>query len=133
MLSFRQCVRVYIGGLPTCPYCASAPEDAWILTKDVVALPHPKPLASFHTVVAPRRHVAAFYDLDVGEQRYIWDVISILRQRISATLKVEGFDIGFYDGPHGDPDAHAVVHLVPRIAGAKITLPSDIEWVVLDS
>jgi diadenosine tetraphosphate (Ap4A) HIT family hydrolase len=119
--------------LPLCPYCASAPEDAWILTKDVVAMPHPQPLASFHTIVAPRRHVPAFYDLDVGEQRYIWDVISILRQRISATLKVEGFDIGFYDGPHGDPNAHTVVHLVPRIAGAQVTLPSDVEWVMLDS
>jgi diadenosine tetraphosphate (Ap4A) HIT family hydrolase len=84
-------------------------------------------------VVAPRRHVVAFYDLDVGEQRYIWDVLSILRERISATLKVDGFDVGISDGAENDPDAHAVVHLVPRLAGAKVVLPADIEWVVLDS
>jgi diadenosine tetraphosphate (Ap4A) HIT family hydrolase len=84
-------------------------------------------------VVAPRRHVVAFYDLDVGEQRYIWDVLGILRERISATLKVDGFDVGFSDGAVNDPDAHAVVHLVPRFAGAKVELPAEIEWVALDS
>jgi diadenosine tetraphosphate (Ap4A) HIT family hydrolase len=124
---------VYIKALPSCPYCASAPEDAWILTKDVLAIPHPAPLASFHVIVAPRRHVPAFYDLDVGEQRYIWDVLGILRERISATLKVEGFDIGFSDGQHGDPNAHTVVHLIPRIPGSHVELPANIEWVALDS
>ncbi len=123
---------MYIGSLANCLYCA-APDDAWILTEDVVAVPHPAPLAAFHLVVAPRRHVATFYDLDVGEQRHIWDVIGVLRERIAATLQVEGFDVGFRDGDQGDPDAHTVVHLVPRVKGAPRALPDGIEWVDLDS
>src|SRR5690242_4373107 len=97
---------VYIGGLVTCPYCSANPEDAWILTDDVVASPHPTPLTAFHLVVAPRRHVATFYDLDVAEQRHVWDVLSVLRDRIGSTVPVQGFDVGFVDGGDGDADAH---------------------------
>src|SRR5215471_6075631 len=82
---------VYIGVLVTCPYCSANPEDAWILTDDVVATPHPNPLTAFHLIVAPRRHVATFYDLDVGEQRHIWEVLSALRERIGSTVPVKGF------------------------------------------
>lgn len=124
---------MYIGCLVTCPYCGAAPEDAWILTEDVVAVPHPSPLTAFHLIVAPRRHVAAFYDLDVGEQRHVWDVVGVLRERIAATIPVEGFDVGFRDGDQGDPAAHVEVHLVPRPKGARPQLPDGIEWVDLDS
>jgi len=124
---------VYIGGLNTCLYCAPAPEDAWILTDDVVAIPHPSPFTAFHVVIAPRRHVTAFYDLDVIEQRHVWDVLEVLRQRIAASLPVMGFDVGFHDAGAAEPERHAVVHLLPRVSQARINLPADIEWVALDS
>jgi diadenosine tetraphosphate (Ap4A) HIT family hydrolase len=98
-----------------------------------VALPHPSPFTAFHVVVAPRRHVAAFYDLDVGEQRGIWDVLGMLRERIAGTLPVAGFDVGFHDAGPDNPEGHAVVHLMPRVAGTPARLPGNIEWVVLDS
>ena len=83
-------------------------------------------------VVAPRRHVAAFYDLDVQEQRMIWNALAQLRQRIAPPLSVEGFDAGFVDAPAGDElDFHTHVHLVPRIAGQEVALPRDAEWVDL--
>jgi diadenosine tetraphosphate (Ap4A) HIT family hydrolase len=98
----------------------------------VVAIPHSSPLASCHLVVAPRRHVAAFYDLDVQEQRMIWIALDQLRRRISACLSVDGFDAGFVDAPAGDElDFHTHVHLVPRIAGQRVALPRDAEWVDL--
>ena len=84
-------------------------------------------------VVAPRRHVAAFYDLDVGEQRQIWDVVGALRQRIAGRLPVTGFMVGFQDAVDGDSQSHAVVHLVPKLADAGATLPPEIDWVPLDS
>ena len=122
----------YIQSLPTCPYCSFAHEDAWVSTEFVVALPHPHPFAPCHVVVAPRRHVAAFYDLDVQEQRMIWDALAQLCLRITASMAVEGFDAGFVDSPAGDPrDFHTYVHLVPRIAGQRADLPNDVEWVDL--
>src|ERR1019366_1851813 len=60
-IDYRQTVSYSIG-LLTCPYCSVSPEDAWVFTDFVTAKPHPSPLASCHLVVAPRRHVAAFYD-----------------------------------------------------------------------
>jgi diadenosine tetraphosphate (Ap4A) HIT family hydrolase len=109
-----------------------SPEDAWILTEFVVAVSHADPLSPCHAVIAPRRHVAAFYDLDVQEQRMIWDMIGEIRRRVASTLKVEGFDIGFADAPPNDKDpAHAHIHIVPRTAGARADLPAGIEWVYL--
>ncbi|MCX6627071.1 MAG: HIT domain-containing protein [Candidatus Solibacter sp.] len=118
--------------MSSCPYCSVAPEDAWVSTEFVVAVPHPNPLASCHLVVAPRRHVAAFYDLDVQEQRMIWDALSELRQRIATSINVTGFDAGFVDAPVGDEaDFHAYMHLIPRIHGGSVSLPRDAEWVDL--
>lgn len=118
--------------LQDCIYCTVTAEDAWVSSDFVVAVPHPSPLASCHLVVAPRRHVAAFYDLDVQEQRMVWDALAQLRGRIAKTIAVDGFDAGFVDAPDGDEgDFHAYVHLVPRVAGARVELPRDVEWVDL--
>jgi diadenosine tetraphosphate (Ap4A) HIT family hydrolase len=84
--------------------------------------------------VAPRRHVGAFYDLDVQEQRMIWDALAQLRLRIKASLNVEGFDVGFADAPpNDDGTGHAFVHLIPRIAGENYDKPRGVEWVDLGS
>jgi diadenosine tetraphosphate (Ap4A) HIT family hydrolase len=120
--------------LSNCPICAIASEDAWVLTEFVVAIPHTNPLTSCHVIVAPRRHVGAFYDLDVQEQRMIWDTLALLRTRIKTSLNVEGFDVGFADAPPNDDGAgHAFVHLIPRIAGESYDKPRGVEWVDLGS
>ena len=100
----------------------------------MIAVPHPSPLASCHFVVAPRRHVAAFYDLDVQEQRIIWDTVAQLCRRIATSIPVEGFQVGFVDSPlGGEPGFHAYLHLIPRVPGRRADLPRDAEWVDLDS
>jgi diadenosine tetraphosphate (Ap4A) HIT family hydrolase len=120
----------YSGCVSACPYCSSSPEDAWIVSDDAIAVPHPNPLTAWHIVIAPRRHVAGFYDLDVQEQTIVWNLVGLIRNRIAASLKVEGFDIGFEDGsPDDENPAHAIVHVVPRTGGAKVKLPAGIEWV----
>jgi diadenosine tetraphosphate (Ap4A) HIT family hydrolase len=77
--------------------------------------------------------VAAFYDLDVAEQRRIWDVLGELRRRIQASLNVERFHVGFVDCPPDDPGSHTYVHLVPRLTGDGVELPAGVEWVDLDA
>lgn len=62
----------------------------------------------------------------------IWDALAQLRERITASLNVEGFDVGFADAPAGDP-AHALVHLIPRIPGESYDKPRGVEWVDLGS
>jgi diadenosine tetraphosphate (Ap4A) HIT family hydrolase len=120
--------------LATCAYCSVSPEDAWITTEFVVAQPRPGSSAACHVIVAPRRHVAAFYDLDVQEQRMIWHALAELRERITGSLQVEGFDAGFVDAPRGDDGSfHCYVHLIPRIAGESAIRPDGADWVDLGS
>jgi len=79
-------------------------------------------------VVAPRRHVTSFYDLDVQEQRVVWALVSEIQKRIESALKVDGFDVGFADGDQENP-IHAHIHIVPRSPGDFLHLPEGIEWV----
>ena len=95
--------------------------------EDAIAMPHPDPLAACHVVVAPRRHVAAFYDLDVQEQRAVWHLVGEIQKRITAAIKVEGFAVRFADGD-AENGAHAHVHVVPRSRGDSLRLPAGIEW-----
>jgi len=118
----------YINSLPTCLYCDVLPEEAWIITDDAVALPHPTPLTACHVLVAPRRHVLNFYDLDVHEQRMVWNLVADIQKRISAALKVDGFDVGFADSTAEAP-GHAHIHVVPRPPGETLALPAGVEWV----
>jgi len=117
--------------LPDCPYCSISAEDAWISSEHAVAIPHPNSPIPCHVVVAPRRHVAAFYDLDVQEQRAIWDALRQLRQKVAGSISVEGFDAGFVDVARGAEPAHTHVHLIPRITGEPFERPAGAEWVDL--
>jgi diadenosine tetraphosphate (Ap4A) HIT family hydrolase len=81
-------------------------------------------------VVAPRRHVLAFYDLDVQEQRLVWDLVGEIQTRISQALKVERFHVGFADGTEAD-QMHAHIHVIPCSPGDSVELPPDVEWVSL--
>ena len=109
-------------------YCEVPAEEAWISTDLALAVPHPEPLTPCHMVVIPRRHVRAFYDLDVQEQNGLWEVVTELRKRISAALVVKGFEVGFLDGPPSSP-VHASIQVIPRTGDEGIELPAGVEWV----
>jgi diadenosine tetraphosphate (Ap4A) HIT family hydrolase len=104
------------------------PEEAWIAMGGAIAVPHPKPLATCHMVVAPRRHVPSFYALDVAEQREIWALVTEIRTRLLRSMRIDGFYLGFVDSPCGS-ESHAVVHVVPSVSGELVVLPPGIEWV----
>lgn len=91
-------------------------------------MPHPEPLANCHIVVAPRRHVLTFYDLDVQEQQRVWNMVAEIQRRIVSAIRVDGFHVGFADGTEADP-IHAHIHIVPRSPGDALKLPPGIEWV----
>jgi diadenosine tetraphosphate (Ap4A) HIT family hydrolase len=116
--------------LPDCPYCTASAEDAWIINEHVVAISPKNAVAACHIVVAPRRHVAGFYDLDVQEQRVIWETLRELRERIRQSLQVTGFDAGFVDC-QSEP-AHTHVHLIPRGPAETYERPGGAEWVALE-
>ena len=115
-----------------CTICQVAPEDIWMSTNLVVAVPHADPIAPGHLVLAPRRHVANFYDLELVEQRALWNALSELCERIGATLDVSSFHAGFVDCTSGEQACfHTYIHLVPRVAQQPLSLPGGAEWVKL--
>jgi hypothetical protein len=51
-------------------------------------------------------------------------------RRVTLSLKVEDFDIGFADALPDDEDpAHSHIRVVPRTPGVRVNLPAGIEWV----
>ena len=104
-----------------------AREDVWVANDQAFAIPHPQPIARFHMVIAPARHTAAFYDLDVQEQGAMWVIIREIQKRLAEVVELTGVDMGFEDG-HSEEE-HAHVHVVPRTPGKSVKLPPGIEWV----
>jgi diadenosine tetraphosphate (Ap4A) HIT family hydrolase len=98
-----------------------------MFAEHAVAMPHSNPLGFGHAIVAPRRHVALFYDLDAHEQTMVWEMVSAIKERISEALKVERFHVGFADFHEGGGHAH--IHVVPRGHGDTFSLPAGIDWV----
>ncbi len=58
----------------------------------------------------------------------VWNLVAEIQKRISAALKVDGFDVGFADGNSESP-VHAHIHVVPRPPGEALSLPHGVEWV----
>ena len=113
-----------------CPYCAVAREDVWVANDQAFAIPHPQPIARFHMVIAPARHTAAFYDLDVQEQRAIWDIMREIQKRLKGEMDLAGVHVGFEDG-QSEQD-HSCVHLIPKPLDRVVDLPAEIEWVYIE-
>ncbi len=78
-------------------------------------------------VVASRRHVGTFYDLDVQEQRMVWSLVAEIRNRITSAIRIEGFHVGFADSKENEIHAH--IHVIPKSPGEYIALPPGVDWV----
>ena len=111
-----------------CPFCAHSPENTWAVSDDAIALRPAAPIVTGHITVAPRRHVGSFYDLDVQEQRAVWNLVGSVKAEIARSLGIATFRVGFADAERGT-DGHAVVHVVPNASGEFLQLPESIEWV----
>src|ERR1035438_1140860 len=100
----------YYGQVLTCLFCSTSPDNAWLTSEYGIAVPAAQPLTAGHVVVAPRRHVAGFYDLDVEEQRGLWNLVSEVRRHVMSALYVES--VAFEVRQHVAPilDAHRNAH-----------------------
>ena len=109
----------------TCLFCSTSPADACATSEYGMAVPAVQPLTPGHVVVAPRRHVAGLYDLDVEEQRGLWDLVAEVRKQVMMAQRVESVAIGFEDCE--EDQGHTQVHVAPRRPG--LALPDGIQWV----
>jgi ATP adenylyltransferase len=111
----------------TCPLCSLAEADSWLFSDHAISAPHDNPVSFGHAVVAPRRHVSLFFDLDAFEQKMVWDAVRAVKRRVAEGLRVERFHVGFVDYEHGD--GHAYIHVIPQGVGDEFSLPEGVQWV----
>jgi len=112
-----------LAGTPTvgANLCDSGAGLTWIGNEHAIAFPDAHPVTDGHTLVAPRKHVSTINELDIPEQRAIWDLVAEVRQRLLTGLAA------------GQIVTHAHVHVIPRRAG-DVPEPRDgIRWIIADN
>lgn len=110
--------------LRTCLFCSTSPDDALAASEYGIVVPAAQPVTPGHVLVAPRRHVAGFYDLDVEEQHGLWELVTEVRTHLITALHLDSATIGFQDA---EDQGHTHIHVVPHRPGVE--LPSGIEWI----
>ena len=111
----------------TCPLCSLDESDSWLFSEHAISAPHANPVSFGHAVVAPRRHVSLFFELDAAEQKWVWEAVRAVKQRVAEGLRVERFHIGFADFEQGGGHAH--IHVIPQGADEEFSLPEGVQWV----
>lgn len=84
-----------------------------------VAIMDGYPVTPGHTLVIPRRHVSAYFDLSEEERRDADRLLEIMYQRLARKdASISGYNIGLNCGATaGQTIFHVHYHLIPRRAG----------------
>ena len=103
-----------------CFFCSRAKKEAIYLGKFLFVVRDNKfPVTKHHTLIAPHRHVADFFDLNDDELN---DLNKILKQQknllLSLDKKITGFNVGVNVGVDaGQSIMHCHIHMIPRRKG----------------
>ena len=96
-----------------------APASSWVASNALAfALRDRFPVSPGHTLVIPRRLVAAWFDATADEHAAIFALISDVKRQLDAELHPDGYNIGINAGEAaGQTVMHLHVHLIPRFRG----------------
>ena len=98
-----------------------------VLRRDphAVLLMNRYPYNNGHLLVAPRRHVADLGDLSPEERAAIMDLLDLGVQALRATVRPDGFNLGFNLGGAAGAglESHLHGHIVPRWSGDTNFMP----------
>lgn len=112
------CERAATGDVDDCDEAATVFRDAF-------------PVATGHTLVAPRAHVANLFALDEESLGAVWRKVAVARRRLARELSPDGFTVGVNVGQAaGQTVSHAHVHIIPRFHGDVPDPRGGIRWVV---
>ena len=77
------------------------------------------PVTEFHMLIIPKRHVAAYFDLNLSEVTAMHDMLVEMKKAIETKdNSVTGFNIGVNSGKDaGQSIFHVHIHLIPRRKG----------------
>jgi diadenosine tetraphosphate (Ap4A) HIT family hydrolase len=114
-----------------CPFCHLETSRIHLENDVAAAFPDAFPVAEGHMLVVPKRHVASLFDLAEEEQAALWRLVSLVRGKLMAEKKPDGFNVGVNDGPAaGQTVMHAHVHVIPRRNGDVADPRGGVRWIV---
>jgi superfamily II DNA or RNA helicase/diadenosine tetraphosphate (Ap4A) HIT family hydrolase/HKD family nuclease len=101
-----------------CPFCAITPDRLLYSGDLVIGFADAFPVSPGHTLVAPKRHVASWFDASREERIALIDAIEHVKDIIERTRRPDGYNIGVNAGAAaGQTVFHLHVHVIPRYAG----------------
>ena len=114
-----------------CPFCRLEQSRILLENDFAAALPDGFPIADGHTLVVPKRHVASLFDLSKDEQAAVWALVALVRTKLMAQVKPDGFNVGVNDGAAaGQTVMHAHVHVIPRRQGDSDDPRGGVRWIL---
>jgi len=113
---YRPYPRGTAGRDSDCAFCNPSSETALVSeSAQAVALAAPDPVTQGHTLVAPKRHVARYFNLAEREQRACWLLVNRAQSHLQDRMAPEGFTVGTDVGPAAGQSAdHAHLQILPR-------------------
>jgi len=103
-----------------CVYCDSADVQARKISENQFAwaVPTNMPITPGHTLVLPKRHVAALAELSNEELIGIFSLALAVEKALTMSFGAAGFNCAFNQGEvAGQSIPHFHLHIVPRTAG----------------
>jgi diadenosine tetraphosphate (Ap4A) HIT family hydrolase len=89
------------------------------------------PVSPGHTLVVPRRLVETWFDATRSEQHALLDLVDVVKQALDATLRPDGYNVGFNAGvAAGQTVPHLHVHVIPRFRGDRPDPRGGVRWVL---
>jgi diadenosine tetraphosphate (Ap4A) HIT family hydrolase len=118
----------------SCPFCDRIRAgDVDAVCGGAVAFADGFPASRGHTLVVPSRHEADFFALRDEERGDVWRLVHEIRDKLSASLAPDGFNVGINVGmAAGQTVFHAHVHVIPRFAGDVADPRGGVRWVLPD-
>lgn len=115
-----------------CPFCDPDPERIAVDGPVARVLRDLYPVTPGHLLVIPRRHCARWDDATSEEKlQLLADVERARALARSADPTIEGFNVGWNDGPAaGQTVMHLHVHVIPRRRGDVEDPRGGVRWVI---
>ena len=114
-----------------CPFCEMDTKRIIAENGSCLAIRDGFPVSPAHTLIIPKRHVAAYFDLTNSERRDLMTLMEKCREELVAESNPDGFNVGFNDGAAaGQTVMHLHLHLIPRFEGDVPDPRGGVRWVI---
>jgi diadenosine tetraphosphate (Ap4A) HIT family hydrolase len=101
-----------------CPFCDLASRELVAENELTAAFRDGFPVNPGHTLIIPRRHVAAWFEARRDEQVAILDLVDQVKARLDDKLRPAGYNLGTNAGTAaGQTILHLHLHVIPRFEG----------------